>query len=228
MLFRFKLMSQIQLEELESNARTFGELKRDIQNSHLADKIVFDKTVVQRDGKDWVSTIKLFDNLIRSEYGSDDSAILPQGDKVIFFVMPFEHKGGQFDEGVVQDIFSFIEDMTMKEFLDKIEELGYNELRSLGSKLNSKYKDDCYFPIDLYGRRGDILSSIREWSEDFLGFKNEENEEENSYIYNLEKAIEYIKEAMEIGVVSCNNLVDNLTLEELHKQALELQRKVNA
>jgi hypothetical protein len=229
MVFKFKLTTQVQLESLESNARTFGELRRDIQNSHLADKINFTKTTTQRDGVQWVSTIKLIDKNSQVEYGSFDDAVLPQSSNVIFFVLPFEHKGGMSME-VVDDLMEIIELENITSFDEIISEFGYNELRSLGSALNDKYDAG----IILSGKREDIYQEIYNWADDFyyeLSIEKEEQEELNSD-NPLSEAVSLITRALSLLISIENELesidfVDNTTLTDLHAQAIKLQRQLN-
>jgi len=77
---RFKLLTQIQLETIESNARTFGELKEQVQNSLISDKIRFDG-------------VQFIERETKAAYGAINEAILPQTD-LLFYVQPLETKSG--------------------------------------------------------------------------------------------------------------------------------------
>ncbi len=221
--FRFKLTAQRNLETLESNATTFGQLKEDIKNSHLSNTIVFDRVTTMRDGKEWVSRIKLIDKLTSTEYMDMDEAHLPQGDVITFFVLPFEHKGGIIDS--VAELLETMED-DEEGFYDTIEEYGYNELRSLGSNLNSMYNAE----ISLSGKREDIARNIATWAVGFYdslnSFESIDDTSENS---TIQEVVSLLLTAIEkIQSLSLENYVDTETLDDLHERALELQRRINS
>ena len=220
--FKFKLTTQVALETLESNAQTFGELKRDIQNSELADKISFERKTEKRDGQEWTRTIKLIERNTQAEYGAIDDARLPAGDSLIFFVTPIEHKGGLV---AAEDLH--LESYEVLE--SELEELGYNEIRSFGSKLNRVHNAN----IDLSGRRYEMLENILDWLGDFY---TEQEEEVTVDIRESDDVVDLLSAAVHI-IVRCIDLlesdeavdvVDNTTLTQLHEDALELQRKMNA
>lgn len=225
--FRFKLTTQIGLETLESNATTFGELKRDIQNSDLASKISFERSTENRDGQEWVRTIKLIERNTQAEFGAIDEARLPAGDSLIFFVTPMEHKGGLVD---VQELH--LESFGVVE--SELEELGYNEIRSFGSKLNKQYGAR----IDLSGKRDSILFNILNWLENYyneLDEKSTESVEENTTDpmenakHLIYAGVNLVLEALEIleQFEATENLVGGVSLSELHEKALELQKQLN-
>ena len=219
--FKFKLTTQVALETLESNAQTFGELKRDIQNSELAEKISFERKTERRDGQEWTRTIKLIERNTQAEYGAIDNARLPAGDSLIFFVTPIEHKGGLV---AAEDLH--LESYEVLE--SELEELGYNEIRSFGSKLNRVHDAN----IDLSGRRYEMLENILDWLGDFYA----DQEEVTVDIQESDDVVDLLSAAVHI-IVRCIDLlesdeavdvVDNTTLTQLHEDALELQRKMNA
>lgn len=225
-IFRFKLTTQVMLESLESNARTFAELRTDIQNSHLADKIVFGEVKEMRGGQEWVKTIQLIEKTTRASFGKIDDAILPQGDTVMFFVLPFEHKGGSEDaEELIDDIQDgHLDNYSYEDFEEEISEYGYHELRKIGTAIKTTYRVD----IDLTGRRVDILFNILEWADNwFNSFVETEEPPQNGLI---RRAVELISEALDI-LRDVNdvehNFVDATTLSELHVKALALQRELN-
>ena len=225
--FKFKLTTQVALETLESNAQTFGELKRDIQNSELADKISFERKTKKRYGQEWTRTIKLIERNTQAEYGAIDDARLPAGDSLIFFVTPIEHKGGSIDD-LVENLCSSC--------LDHVEtvlfELGYNEIRSFGSKLNRVYDAN----IDLSGKRGEMLENILDWLEGYYAEEEDDNAVITIQTTEDASATDLLSAAVHL-IVRCIDLlesdeavdvVDNTTLAQLHEDALELQRKMNA
>ena len=223
--FKFKLTTQVALETLESNAQTFGELKRDIQNSELADKISFERKTEHRDGQEWVRTIKLIERNTQAEYGAVDDARLPAGDSLIFFVTPIEHKGGLVAaEDLHLESYEILE--------EELQELGYNEIRSFGSKLNRVHDAD----IDLSGKRDEMLENILDWLEEYYAEEEDDNAVITIQTTEDASATDLLSAAVHL-IVRCIDLlesdqaadvVDNTTLTQLHEDALELQRKMNA
>ena len=77
----FKLLTSANLEEFQTNARTFGELKSEIErDSRMSQLISF-------------GNVKLFERKTKAEFGSLDEAILPEGNCVMF-VVPNKTKSG--------------------------------------------------------------------------------------------------------------------------------------
>ena len=77
---RFKLLAS-NVIEMQSSARTFSELKREISNnSNLAGKISF-------------GSVQLIDKDTKAVFGAIDDAVLPEGD-CLFFVVPLKTKSG--------------------------------------------------------------------------------------------------------------------------------------
>lgn len=77
----FKLLTSANLEEFQTNARTFGELKSEIKrDSRMSQLISF-------------GNVKLFERSTKAEFGSLDEAILPEGNCVMF-VVPNKTKSG--------------------------------------------------------------------------------------------------------------------------------------
>lgn len=219
--FKFKLTTQVQLETCESDAKTFGELKNAIKNSPLGEKISFERQTEVREGQEWIRTIKLIEKNTLAEYGSIDDAPLPVGENLLFFVTPVEHKGGLDPTDI-----PFLE---KDEALDQVDELGYNELISLGSKLNSLYDAE----IDLSGKRDDVWYSIKVWLEAWYDDCVEESdmdEDPNSDVRKLlETAIDLIVDAIELLPEDGECLVDGtMTASQLHEKALEIQRLLNS
>lgn len=228
--FKFKLTTQVQLEVLESNARTFGELKQDIINSPLGEKISFDRQKEVRDGIEWVKTIKFVEKNTLAEYGDINEANLPAGESFIFFVVPIEHKGGLLCSPAELHDYSDYETV-----VDEIYEWGYNDLRSLGSQINRDYNTN----IDLSGKRDDILCNLKIYFENY--FENSDwDEEENEILPQnvsgidlaksyLRTGIEYLTEAAAIiESFEYLDIVDGVTASELHEKALKLQRELNS
>lgn len=221
--FKFKLTTQIPLETLQSNAVTFGELKHDIENSSLGQKISFTRKSEVRDGNTWVKTIKLIEKTNLWEFGDIDEASLPSGDNLIFFVTPVEHKGGLLyspEELHEKENFDVVEDV--------ISEWGYNDLMKLGSQINKNYDAD----IDLSGKRSNILDNILEYFENYyimLPIDSESTDEKFKFVKDcLTTAINYISDAIDIlEGYNIEEIVGGTTLSELHSKAIELQSRLN-
>lgn len=223
--FKFKLTTQVQLEHLESNARTFGELKEAIKNSPLGDKISFERKSELREEIEWIKTIKLVEKNTLAEFGAFDEAALPAGDSIIFFVTPVEHKGGIIDIDV-KDLYA----SDYEEMREILSEEGSTELASFAKQLNYHYKSD----INTIGKRNDILFNILEWLNKFYENLNNSSQVANEQLDDtkclLNDAIELISNALDIidNIEVGNNTVDGEnTIAQLHEKALDLQRRLN-
>lgn len=229
-IFKFKLTAQEPLETLKSSARTFGELKKDIINSSLGEKISFERSREIREGIKWVKTVKLIEKNTLTEYGDIDEAILPAGETVIFFVTPIEHKGGMLPKS--------IEDLHNSEYYeveDELYEWGYNDLMELGSKINKIYNKN----INLRGKRNEVLENIllyfNTYFDTYFESKNNQEDEEDEITSNEEfntfkeyliKSKDYLIEAIDLfEIFEKSNII--VSSSELHQKALELQRILN-
>lgn len=229
--FRFKLLTEINLVSLESNAQTFAELKADIADSPLAEKISFERTTEVRDGQNWTRTIKLIEKNTRAEFGSIDDARLPAGDVITFFVTPLEHKGGSgLNNTELRNIVQSLNEYSFEEVYAMLEKWDYNQLRRFGTVVKTEFKAD----IDLLGSRENILANILDWINEFLQ-KKENDCEENKQI--KVEAIEevtplaLIEMALGLLIAATDILKEteeySSELSELHEKALELQRLLN-
>lgn len=224
--FKFKLTTQVQLEVLESNARTFGELKQDIINSSLGEKISFERKKEVRDGVEWVKTIKFVEKNTLAEYGDINEASLPAGDSLIFFVVPIEHKGG-----LIYSPEELHESGDYETVEDEISEWGYNDLMKLGSKINKNYDAD----IDLSGKRGNILENILDYFHNYFTELLDKEEVLPQNVDGMELAKSYLKAGIDyleqaaaiLETFEYSDLVDGVTASELHEKALKLQRDLN-
>lgn len=230
-IFKFKLTTQVPLETLESNAKTFGELKKDIINSPLGEKISFERSREIREGLEWIKTVKLIEKNTLTEYGDIDEAILPAGEMIIFFVTPIEHKGG-----MLPDSIENLHNSDYYEVESVLNEWGYNDLMELGSKINKIYNKD----INLRGKRNEVLENILSYFDTYFESKNNQvnisknnqvdeiinNEEINTFKEYLKKSLDYLVEALELfETFEESNIV--ISSSELHQKALELQRILN-
>jgi hypothetical protein len=99
----FKLLTQVQLESIETDARTLGQLKSEINsNRNLSGKIRFGE-------------VQLVDRDTKVTYDSLDDAILPATD-CIMFVVPKKTKSGAKPD---LDSMTFTQ---LKELAEKLEE----------------------------------------------------------------------------------------------------------
>lgn len=223
--FKFKLTTQVQLEHLESNARTLGELKTAISNSPLGEKISFERKKELREGVEWIKTIKLVEKNTLAEFGAFDEAVLPAGDVILFFVTPMKHKGGAIDMDVED-----LSESSYDNMLEVLEEEGYDELACFADDLNTHYNAGIKIPF----KRSEILFNILKWLDEF--YTNLENppqvanEQLNDTKYLLNDAVELILSALNIidNIEVGNNTVDGEnTIAQLHEKALDLQRRLN-
>jgi hypothetical protein len=180
-----------------------------IENSSLKNKIE-------------VGKVKFIDKATMAEYGSIPEAILPASN-CILFVTPIQTKAGAVTE---ENFFENGE----SELMDELEEMGYNELRSLGSKLNKKYDAG----IDLSGKRGDILDNIMDFFDDNLDQYNTDNvDSEEVEVTSLKSilmdAIDLIETVIEgLSKVSVNtDIAEGVTFTELQQQAERLRDLLN-
>ncbi len=129
---RFKLLTQIQLETIESNARTFGELKQEVLNSEISDKIKFDG-------------VQFIERETKAAYGAIADAILPQTD-LLFYVQPLETKSGvDFENMSYTDLYKLCSKL--------------NRENNAGIKFNHLTKSEIIRNIENYYRMVDVKNN---------------------------------------------------------------------
>lgn len=190
---KFKLLTRTELVTVETDARTFGQLKTQITaNKELNALIQFgNNQFIERDTK--------------VAYGALEDALLPVGD-CFMFVIPMKTKSGC-------DLPS----------VDSLEEMGYSELRSLGSKLNKENGAT----IDLSGKRVDILDRIAIWLEDNNPEVDSGNlgELADDIMENANAIIESAAELKKMKLSAAEEPVAlKITLTQLQKEAEELKK----
>lgn len=190
---KFKLLTRTELVTVETDARTFGQLKTQITaNKELKALIQFgNNQFIERDTK--------------VAYGALEDALLPVGD-CFMFVIPMKTKSGC-------DLPS----------VDSLEEMGYSELRSLGSKLNKENGA----AIDLSGKRVDILDRIATWLEDNNPEVDSSNlgELADDIMENANAIIESAAELKKMKLSAAEEPVAlKITLTQLQKEAEELKK----
>ncbi len=190
---KFKLLTRTELVTVETDARTFGQLKTQITaNKELNALIQFgNNQFIERDTK--------------VAYGALEDALLPVGD-CFMFVIPMKTKSGC-------DLPS----------VDSLEEMGYSELRSLGSKLNKENGAT----IDLSGKRVDILARIATWLEDNNPEVDSSNlgELADDIMENANAIIESAAELKKMKLSAAEEPVAlKITLTQLQKEAEELKK----
>lgn len=194
---KFKLLTQVQLEKVEAEVTTFGQLKDAVLKSEFGSKINF-------------NGVKFIERNSKAEYGSIDEAILPAGD-LLFFVTPTKTDSGLGDSFEVMPV-------------EALEEMGYNELKSYGSKVNHELGEE----IDLSGKRDDILERLVDWTENL-----EIPEESIDAIPTLlSDAIELISQAIEMYLAMPEGerpeyAIEGVTVEELQAEAERLKQLLN-
>lgn len=190
---KFKLLTRTELVTVETDARTFGQLKTQITaNKELNALIQFgNNQFIERDTK--------------VAYGALEDALLPVGD-CFMFVVPMKTKSGC-------DLPS----------VDSLEEMGYSELRYLGSKLNKENGA----AIDLSGKRVDILDRITTWLEDNTPEVDSSNlgELADDIMENANAIIESAAELKKMKLsVAEEPVALKITLTQLQKEAEELKK----
>lgn len=190
---KFKLLTRTELVTVETDARTFGQLKTQITaNKELNALIQFgNNQFIERDTK--------------VAYGALEDALLPVGD-CFMFVIPMKTKSGC-------DLPS----------VDSLEEMGYSELRSLGSKLNKENGAT----IDLSRKRIDILDRIAIWLEDNNPEVDSSNlgELADDIMENANAIIESAAELKKMKLSAAEEPVAlKITLTQLQKEAEELKK----
>lgn len=186
----FKLLTQVQVEKIQSNARTFGELKEELLNGVLKDKINFEES------------IKFIEKSNLTEYGNIPEAILPAGD-CLFFVTPVKNKAGM-------DILS----------TEQLSKMGYNELRAYGSALYHEYGGKIDMSGKKVDVLENIINYANELASEELDLEIEENTEVKiillSAISLIERAIGKLKENNYVEGITYEELeVEALRLKNL-------------
>lgn len=189
---KFKLLTQINLEVLETSARTFGELKADMAKHSTLNAVSFNNS-------------QLIERETKVMYGTLDDAVLPATD-CIMFVTPVKTLSGA-------DIPTITE----------LQEMGYNELRSLGSKLNKENDAD----IDLSGKRDDILDRM----EDFVLMQEAaaqaEEQSAEEIVDEIIDRLQVLKTKLPVREVYVEEVTAiKVTLEDLEAEARALKTKV--
>ena len=213
---KFKLLTQDKVETVEGDVKTVGNLKNLIRNNAaLAGKISLETKIINEGGFTFTETVSFIEKNTLAEYGTADEAILPAGD-CFFYVTPIRTKSGIEVSDLTEKSITQIE--------EELDELGYNELRSFGSKLNK----DWDAKIDLGGKRVDMLENILDFVFDYYeGQKGSEGTEvlANSVDLMVEATnliLQFI-ETYKPGI----QYVDGITHEELHAKALRVKEMFN-
>lgn len=190
---KFKLLTQTQLEVLETSARTFGELKKEMAAHAVLSSVNFNNN-------------QLIERSTKVAYQNIDEAVLPPVDCIMF------QTATKTDSGC---------DLPTAESL---KEMGYNELRTLGSKLNKENGAN----IDLTGKRVDILERMVDYVED-MEFNLDSDEMESPLdlaINTLEDTVELLrnyKEMLEEEEYNSTDIIELVTLEDLEEEAKQIQ-----
>lgn len=187
---KFKLLTQTQLEVLETSARTFGELKEEMAAHAVLSSVNFNNS-------------QLIERSTKVAYQNIDGAVLPPVDCIMFQADTKTNSGCDLPT------------------VESLKEMGYNELRTLGSKLNKENGAN----IDLTGKRVDILERMVNCVEDMeFNFDEEELESPLDYaIKNLEESLEILRD-YKADEEEATNVVEFLTLEDLEDEAKEIQK----
>ena len=187
----FKLLTQTALIDINTEARTFGELKAEVRrNPQLASKIPF-------------GDVQLMERVTKAVFMDIDSAILPEGD-IILFVVPKKTKSGS-----KPDLGS----------------MGYMDLLDLAQDIMSK-DPDAWF--DTAGTAAELHDQLSDY---YDNIDEEEvtpaDEVIEEAVTNLQAAKELIEDTIEqLSRINISSWNGNLTETErqLQKEAEELSR----
>jgi len=185
----FKLPATVQLISIESDAKTFGQLMEDVANSVIADKIPIHS---ERVDNNYVRTYKFIEKNSLVEYGKLDDAVLPEGN-IILFVTPVDHKAGL--------TINFEMDWPLERKIEAINNMSYNEIRSLGYILNQEHNAG----ISLSGSKREVINNIIE----FLKTR----ESTPNFVEELEllkEDLQFLKEALFTNSVTVDLMIDKV------------------
>lgn len=206
----FKLLTQSQLETIETDARTLRDLEKVIINGELADKINLGK-------------VKFVDKATYAEYGNIPEAVLPSID-CILFVTPINTKSGA---DITPENFLDFDEEALAEFFN---ELGYNELRTFGSQLN-RTKDAG---ISLHDKRDDILQRILDYVITLKEFQELENSFSEVFVdafptNNKDILLDAISliERVIVNLKETEDVATSITCTELQTEANRLRDLLN-
>ena len=204
---KLKLLTQVKLEVIETNVRTFGELVDLIKKDSDLNSAVFGG------GDD----IVMIDRDTKVEYGNIPAAVLPATD-CIMFIQPVKTKSGA----------------DFQYSSSEISKLPYNDLRSYGSKLNRENNanidlsgNTSELKTKIYGylvKQEDVEESLEERIVDakFCAIKQNLEDGKNK----LCTAIELVRD-LEETIASMTNsypedIVELITEESLDEEQQEL------
>ena len=190
----FKLLTQNQLVSIDTNARTFGELKEAVSNSGLEGVVTFGDN-------------QFLERVTKASFGQIDEALLPQGD-CIFFVLPLKTKSGS-----DLDNMSYQELRSYGSFLNKTEDAGIN--------LHGK-REDVLEAVKAYEKaKAKVAKKIAKKAAKEAA--KEEAPAENSNIAIIKECAAKILEAVaKLEEVAGEEYAYTLTLKELQAEAEEL------
>ena len=141
--FKFKLLTQAQLEEFSTNATTLGEMKREIRNN----PDLLRKFGVNSNSN--LDEVQFIERSSKTTY-SLDSAILPTTDATLF-VSVIKSKAGVCEIG-------------MQQILEDLDEMSRSEMEQWAEQLNEENDAD----IDLDGSKSNLYDEIEAFVNDYL------------------------------------------------------------
>jgi len=212
---KFKLLTQSQLFTLESDARTFGELKDEIRSKGL-----YEEFGVSRDSN--LSELNIIEYKSKTTYALDDST-LPAGD-ALFFVSLTKSKGGALSHDEVVDLLDLKEE---------IKECSYMDLRNYVKYLNATY--GAAISVQMTRSRADLEGEAHYFIESMLPKQQTEvqaemvNFDKLSPKEQLESVAEILLSIAEnITDTTAEEIVDGITISELNDQAAKVHAELLA
>jgi hypothetical protein len=197
---KFKFLNVTGVFSLESDARTYGELKAEIRQNQDLFKLFGTKTF---------EDINLIDRDTRVIYKMDE-AILPATDAILF-VSVTKSKGGTIITPTSYDEIELLETMT------------YNELRSLGSTLNHTENAD----LSLTGTKEELLDRLSLYFEEkFEDDQEEPNSLRETLLDMADRLTDLADSIVETSYRGCGNVIIKVTDEDLNSEMQDISRKV--
>jgi len=198
--FKFKLLTQAQLETFETSATTLGEMKAEIRrNPELLRKFDVNPNST-------LDEVQFIERSTKTTYHQND-AILPTTDATMF-VSVIKSKGG-------------VDVEDMQAFLNEIDDACRTELEDFAYDLNDENNAD----IDLDGSKSNLYNEILEFVEEQIE-KAEQVETSNAELGSiLEMGYSFLNTLQEYAAKQ--GAIDSTLLKELQGEAEKIQQFLN-
>lgn len=198
--FKFKLLTQAQLEEFSTSATTLGEMKREIRNN----PDLLRKFGVNPNSN--LDEVQFIERSTKSTYSMND-AVLPSGDATLFVSVIKSKAGVELDE--------------MRKYSSIIDEKSRYALELFAKRLNEENDAD----IDLDGSRSNLYEDILDTIEEAIAEHEISMETEKVSERNLEELVEKGYQLISILIDFLTEVegFDTETRRELQEEAQKIQ-----